>query len=344
MIKGKRTSGNTLRRDLREIVKVLFRKNALDSLEEANALFIAIPTIKELDERYQEDAEVIALFRESSPPLPTTLAPSPGSTSVSSADLLPTSPSLPARTKSSLPLKRVNWIISGVVCVVLIGGLLVGLLVVTHAPTFSSPSPTAKTTTGCANATNGVILYTDVNYQGQCHVFPPGSYELAQFGLEENVSSLKDPNKAYHVTFYSKSKNTYYADADIPAFSPDWDNLADTMLVEKHRPTTCQPGANGVASSIDTNDAGGYLFMTEDILDLTPLDFDQIITSLRFVGSYRKTRQLVLYTRPNHQDECGAYWQDQPDLLQCARKALSLQVRPFTPSTPVTTVLHLSEL
>jgi hypothetical protein len=60
---------------------------------------------------------------------------------------------------------RKSWV-SIIVCVVLIGGLFVGLLVVTHAPT-SSSSPTAKTTTGCANATNGVILSTDVNYQGQ---------------------------------------------------------------------------------------------------------------------------------------------------------------------------------
>jgi hypothetical protein len=129
--------------------------------------------------------------------------------------------------------------------------LFVGLLVVTHAPT-SSSSPTAKTTTGCANATNGVILSTNVNYQGQCHVFPPGSYELAQFGLEENVSSLKDPGKAYHVTLYSKNKNTYYAEADVPALPPDWDNEADTLLVEKHRPTSCQPGVNGIVAYTST--------------------------------------------------------------------------------------------
>jgi hypothetical protein len=248
MIKGERISGNTLRRDLRAIVKVLFRKNALDSLEEANALFTAIPTIKGLDEHNQEDAEVIALFQESAPLPGAVLASSPGSTSASPAGLLPALPSLPVRTKSSHPLARVNWIISVVVCVVLIGGLLVGLLVVMRAPTFSSPSPTAKATTSCTTATNGVILYTDINYQGQCHVFPPGSYELALFGLEENVSSLKDPNEAFHVTMYDTGKNLYHVDTDIPAFAADWDNRADTMLVEKHRPTTCQPGANGIAA------------------------------------------------------------------------------------------------
>jgi hypothetical protein len=124
-------------------------------------------------------------------------------------------------------------------------------------------------------------------------VFPPGSYELAQFGLEENVSSLKDPHNAYHITLYSKNKNTYYADADVPAFPPAWDNEADTMLVEKHRPTTYQPDANGIVASINANDAGGCLFLPKDIRDLTSLNFDQVITSLRVVSSYRKTRQLV---------------------------------------------------
>ncbi len=174
------------------------------------------------------------------------------------------------------------------------------------------------------------LLNTDQHYQGQCHVFPPGSYELAQFGLEENVSSLKDPNSAYHITLYSRNKNTYYADADVPLFPPAWDNEADTMLVEKHRPTTCQPGINGIIAYIDTNYAHGCLFITHDIPDLTPLDFDQIIASLRFVGTYRQTRQLVLYTHPNYEDKCGTYWQDQPDLLQCSRKALSVRVLPFT--------------
>ena len=60
--------------------------------------------------------------------------------------------------------------------------------------------------------------------------------------------------------------------------------------------------------------------------------------SIQFVGTYQHTRQLVLYNQPNYKDECGAYWQDQSDLLQCARIALSVQVLPFTPPTPIPTV------
>lgn len=62
MVKGTRTSGTTLRRDLRDIIKVLYKKNALRSLEEANRLITTIPAIKELDERDPDDAAVIKLF------------------------------------------------------------------------------------------------------------------------------------------------------------------------------------------------------------------------------------------------------------------------------------------
>src|SRR5213080_4865982 len=48
MVKGKRESGTTLRRDLRAIIEVLYQKKALASLEEANLLITRIPTIKEL--------------------------------------------------------------------------------------------------------------------------------------------------------------------------------------------------------------------------------------------------------------------------------------------------------
>src|SRR2546426_12283912 len=62
MVKGKRTSGTTLRRDLRAIIKVLYQKKALQSLQEANRLITTIPAIKELDERDPEDLEIIRLF------------------------------------------------------------------------------------------------------------------------------------------------------------------------------------------------------------------------------------------------------------------------------------------
>ena len=65
MVKGKRTSGTALRRDLRAIIKALYQKKALHSLEEANLLITKIPAIKELDERDPDDAEIIEMLKTS---------------------------------------------------------------------------------------------------------------------------------------------------------------------------------------------------------------------------------------------------------------------------------------
>jgi len=62
MVKGWRTNGTTLRRDLRAIIKVLHQKKALRTLEEANRLITTIPAVKELDERDPADADIIKLF------------------------------------------------------------------------------------------------------------------------------------------------------------------------------------------------------------------------------------------------------------------------------------------
>ncbi len=62
MVKGRRTSGTMLRRDLRDIIRVLYQKKVLLSLEEANRLITTIPALGALDRRDPEDAEILALF------------------------------------------------------------------------------------------------------------------------------------------------------------------------------------------------------------------------------------------------------------------------------------------
>ncbi len=151
------------------------------------------------------------------------------------------------------------------------------------------------------------------------------------------MSSIKNPHDAYHITLFDKEKNFYYVDQDTPVLPAEWDNRADTIHIEKHRPTSCHPGTDGIIAFIGTDYAGGCLFITHNIPDLAPLNFDNVIASIQFVGSYQDSRQLVIYKQPDYKDECGAYWQNQSDLLQCARLALSVQVLPFTPPTPIPT-------
>src|SRR6266516_5482801 len=62
MVKGRRTSGTMLRRDLRDIIRVLYQKKVLLTLEDANRLITTITALGALDRRDPEDAEIIALF------------------------------------------------------------------------------------------------------------------------------------------------------------------------------------------------------------------------------------------------------------------------------------------
>jgi predicted transcriptional regulator len=345
MVKGKRKRGTELRRDLRTIIEALHRKKALSTLEEANQLITTIPAVSPLDERDPEDAKIIALFEtpvvgkeeaavqnKHEAAGPRVKASSDSSDDASQPEISPLPIMLPPIAEPAGGLgrkkRRPGWHIWSVLAA----------LVIIFAAVLTVLMLFLRQTNACSANTNSVTLYTDIHYQGHCYTFGPGDYELAQYGLEQNVSSIRDWNNAYHITLYDKAKNFFYIDTDMPVLPAEWDNRADTIHIEKHRPTSCHPGPNGIIAYINTDYSGGCLFITENIPDLAPLNFDQVIVSIQFVGTYQDSRQLVIYKQPNYQDECGTYWQDQSDLLQCARIALSVRVLPFTPPTPIPTV------
>ncbi len=244
MVKGKRISGTALRRDLRAIIEVLYKKNLLHSLEEANLLITKIPAIKELDERDPDDAKIIALFDTTEIETAQTVSQDNDNeaevkahaSGVSRDDVSP-SDTMPETTitqskvlPSAIPettarmgrktRKRLWWSTGSILVAVVI---ILGIVLTIHT-IFSRQ---------CSDSTNGITLYTDINYQGHCRTFGPGNYELALYGLEQNVSSIKNPHDAYHITLYDKEKNFSYVDKDTPVLTAEWDNRADTMLVEK---------------------------------------------------------------------------------------------------------------
>jgi len=187
MVKGKRTSGTALRRDLRAIIKALYQKKALHSLEEANLLITKIPAIKELDERDPDDAEIIEMLKTSVSEIQQTAnqnndeAVDPAlDDSSKSKDSVPSSNEVQEQTVMPLQTdtfpvsetavrqtkKRIRWQVGSVlVALVIILGVVLGVI----GSIFSRQANT------CSDNMNGVTLYTDINYQGQCHTFSPGS-------------------------------------------------------------------------------------------------------------------------------------------------------------------------
>lgn len=381
MVKGER---EPTRDHVRAIIKVLYQRNVLLTLDEANALIRTVPTNGALDDRDTKDREIIELFdppvteveqgasqrvvyvmtpnmqvssdnlnedeilapdivlEPLTTPPPVIAEPEPASEPDPVPELVNLVPDaepqpipVPARPLARDTRRRQWWYISsGLALLVIVGGILV----VMYQNQALSHQGSAKQLADCSAPTNGVTLYTDTDYKGQCHTFGPGDYELARYGLEQNVSSIRDWNNAYFVKIFDTGKNFYDFDKSIPTLPADWDNRADMLHIEKHRPTSCHPGMNGIIAFINPDYSGGCLFITGDIPDLTLPNFDSVIVSIQFVGVYRYTMQLVIYSQPNYKGECGRYWQNQSDLEQCARLALSVRVLPFTPPTPIPTV------
>ena len=387
MVKGER---EPTRDNVRAIIKALYQRNVLLTLDEANALIRTIPTNGDLDDRDTKDREIIELFGPPAaeevkvksqrnadettpnvqvssdnlneddhlnegeilapdivleqlmtpspvvPDLEPTSEPAPVPALVNPVpDAEPQPIPVPARPQARDTSRRQWWYISSGLALLVIVGVI---LVVMYQNQALSHQGSAEQLAGCSAPKNGVTLYTDINYKGQCHTFGPGDYELARYGLEQNVSSIRDWNNAYFVKIFDTGKNFYDLDKSIPALPADWDNRADTLHIEKHRPTSCTPGTNGIIAFINADYANGCLFITKDIPDLTLYNFDSVIVSIQFVGSYRNTMQLVIYSQPNYKGECGRYWQNQSDLEQCARLALSVRVLPFTSPTSIPTV------
>ena len=221
MVKGKRTSGTVLRRDLRAIVKVLYQKNALLTLEEANRLMTKIPAIKELDERDPDDAEIIALFdilvteieraagqSNNNASSANALTSSDSQDDASASDTIPeptvTPPPIPSPANAETTActgretkKRPWWYI---------GSFLVALMVILGTVLVITQSIFSRKTDTCPANMNGVTLYTDINYRGQCHTFRSGDYELAQFGLEQKVARSRTRTMLTTSRFLTKTR------------------------------------------------------------------------------------------------------------------------------------------
>ena len=196
----------------------------------------------------------------------------------------------------------------------------------------------------CAPSPTYVTLFSEANYSGDCAILVPGEYsDLGVFRLDRRVTSISNPGGSYAVYLndgISGSGTPGIFDNDIPDLTPHgWSDRARSVRIERHRPTTCEPGSDGIVIYLDPFYSYGCITITTDVPDLAAYNFDGVIDSIRFVGSYKNTTQLLIYRQPNYQDLCGSYWQDQYDLRQCSNgNAFSLQIRPFTPPTPIPTV------
>jgi hypothetical protein len=185
--------------------------------------------------------------------------------------------------------------------------------------------------TPSCDTSDGVTLYTDGGYGGQCHTFGVGQYSyLGDFGLDQNVSSLRDAGGKYHVTLWDQTGlqgNPWHHDADVSQLTGYENDRGRSLNVEKIQPSSCSPGTDGVVLYNDNDYTNGCITVTGDVPDLSPMSFDHSLSSLHFVGSFSGTKQILLYRQANYQDLCRSYFQDHTDVQDCDNRIVSVQIR-----------------
>ncbi len=113
------------------------------------------------------------------------------------------------RVRRALVL-RVSLVISLVIVALLTTSLIVAHSL--NSTTTSNSGQTSRTT--CPGNREGVTLYVNSNYHGQCYTFAPGQYDLAGSSFAGHVGSIKDPTGAYHVRITDQSNNPCNYDND----------------------------------------------------------------------------------------------------------------------------------
>lgn len=96
------------------------------------------------------------------------------------------------------------------------------------------------------------------------------------------------------------------------------------------QPRLCT-GSQGIFAYTETDYQGKCMLIEDSITDLNAFGFARIISSIRFVGSYKDT-ELALFPVTNFMSlPCETVLQDSPDLGSCSKQAVSVQVIWVTP-------------
>ena len=190
------------------------------------------------------------------------------------------------------------------------------------------------------NAAGGVDFCNQPGGHGYCVRLGIGGYSnlIDNYHIDRAIVSIVDVG--FHVTLWDQqnlSGTPTYMDSsgNVPAGK---ENTTRSIRVERLGDTSCNQGSDGVVLFRDTDFStrGGCVFTQTSIPDLRPSTFDEAITSLRFVGSFVGTKQVLLYRHANYQDLCGTFTQNWSDLNACARNAVSVQVLDYVTPPPIT--------
>jgi hypothetical protein len=202
---------------------------------------------------------------------------------------------------------------------------------------------------------DGIQVCDGPNYTSGCVTLKEGRYmNLADHfgGWSDKIESMRfvgDYVGRYRVRFNVDTDlrgDGYASNTNVASFPQHLRNSISSAEITREAPTGCVIGTDGIALYVDGNfniengrfkEDAGCLFVTSDMPNLRTFGFDRVISSLRFVGSFRSTTEILLFSSPDFQNLCGSYWQDQNILGACVDQAQSIRILPFTAPTPIPT-------
>jgi murein DD-endopeptidase MepM/ murein hydrolase activator NlpD len=195
---------------------------------------------------------------------------------------------------------------------------------------------------------SGIQLCDGPNYSPPCKTFSEGTYMdlAAHDGWADRAESMRfqgDYAGRFHVHLSTERDlqgTPYHTDGNVASFGDPWRNHIRSMQITRSAPSTCSPGTDGVILFVDgqynmvdgvRKVGAGCFTATQDVPDLRVINLDRVISTLQFVGSFVRTKKIVLYAEPDYRNPCGEYWQNQSTLLNCTDVAQSLRIVDFTP-------------
>lgn len=193
----------------------------------------------------------------------------------------------------------------------------------------------------CGKSLFGVVLFSDRNYQGRCIHLLEGKYNLADYNLDNSVSSIRI-NGNYQVDLYEDPNQSGRRD-ELHKSDPNLDirslgeQYSSVRIRAKDKESNCKDDdKDGVYFYSQENFTGNCHYATGDIQDFGKTSIgNNNVASVRIVGDWR----VNLYRSQNFKERGCGFGDDQGDMSECVgmhKNASSARIRKDEPEeTPV---------
>ncbi|HJZ48077.1 MAG TPA: beta/gamma crystallin-related protein [Roseiflexaceae bacterium] len=196
----------------------------------------------------------------------------------------------------------------------LIAMLAALLLALPSAPGVAQAARALRATAACDGG-DGVYLYESPNYRGRCIKIIGDVPDLGAVNFNDTASSVRIVGDWITSLFENRDyggASSFFTDSDANLVNNTiGDNRASSVGARRGTRETLCDGGEGVYLYDQLNFRGRCTKVTDSYPDLSPLSFNNIVSSIRFVGS---GWTAALYVDQNYGGARSVFTKDDPDL------------------------------